>query len=353
MSTHERDDPSDAAERARQHRRELNARYRQREKERREADPELREAWLERKREEGRRAAARKSAAEARRTRDRERSKAWAEANRERLTERNRKWVSENRDAVRKSQLAYYYRNHEAELEAMRDRAAEYRKDPARRAKHLQYQRENRDRINAQQRARKSTPEGRERHLQWRREWDKRERRRRELGLPPRKLRKATINERTRNEIAATDYFTKKRSNNELVRLDMESMVPGTIDSANQTADRAARIKPFHEALARAFHRRLLAEFLTSPKGQRLREDVRMDSIARQLRGMRPYPDLDIETQRRAVLMLTVGTGREEHKQVRPGTFNANAHGQRTTSGAGTPGRSHSARHNRLGPTSL
>ena len=46
-------------------------------------------------------------------------------------------------------------------------------------------------------------------------------------------------------------------------------------------------------------------ELLATEVGTRLREEVKMDSIARRVRGAEPYPDAEAEVRRRALNTIT------------------------------------------------
>ena len=46
-------------------------------------------------------------------------------------------------------------------------------------------------------------------------------------------------------------------------------------------------------------------ELLATEVGTRLREEVKMDSIARRVRGAEPYPNAEAEVRRRAITALT------------------------------------------------
>lgn len=303
------DKPRDGSERdPRKTDRAKAAQYRETAKRKRDADPELREKWLQRKREEAKRYQARRKAKEERQARNRERVDAWRKANPERVAERQRRWTEENRDKVRAHQLDYYYRHHDERLVAMRDRNAARRADPAQREKQRKYVADNRERLNARQRERRSTPEGREKHRREQREYRQREKRRRELGLPPRPRHRSTVNERARNEAAAEEFFSRPRTQQELIRLEKEgaairvSRIKAERTDEQIRADIAATVRENDDAMRR------VNVFLHSSSGRRLQEEVRMDSVARQLRGLAPYADLTDEARRRASLALASGS---------------------------------------------
>ncbi|WP_345750911.1 hypothetical protein [Microbacterium rhizophilus] len=276
--------------------------YRERTKPQRAAyEAANREKILEQKRQAERRRTARLKAQEAQRERDRDRARAWQQANPERVRERQREWTEKNREKVRAAQRAYYHRNREDRLEAMRERNAQRRKDPMVRAKERAYRLSHRDDLNAQQTARRSTPEGRAKHNLDQRERRQREKRRRELGLPPRPRHRSTISERAANAAAAAEFFTRVRSSRELRRLQRELAAVRAEKHEVESRDQLATDERAH---AREQLHRQIGAFLESPASGRLREEVRMDAIARTLRGLTPYDDLEGETRRRAEASL-------------------------------------------------
>lgn len=242
----------------------------------------------------------------ARRAKERERVREWKAKHPERVRERRQVWNAQNPDRVREHKRNYYQRNREARQAAARDQNARRRQDPAEREKARRYQAEHREQRNVRQNARRSTPKAREKHNREQNERRRRERRRRELGLPPRPMHRATMNERARNAAAAEKFFTRKRSPRELRQLAeevaevrMESALASEVrwQAALEAQIRADAKKP---ALIAAIVNRLL----DTPEGIRLKEEVRMDSIARALRGKGPYPDLTSEARGRAAAAL-------------------------------------------------
>lgn len=267
------------------------------------ADPE-RARWQ--RRESQRRGYARLKAERAHRERARERVRAWAAANPERVRQRQRGWSGKNPERVREHKRNYYHRNREIRRAASRDQNARRRQDPAEREKARLYQVEHREHRNLQQNERRSTPGAREKHNREQNERRARERRRRELGLPPRPMHRATINERARNAAAAEEFFTRKRNARELRILGEELAEVHTESAlgseARRRANLAARIRADAERPARIAA--AVSRLLETGDGIRLKEAVRMDSIARTLRGKGPYPDLDVEVRRRAAAAL-------------------------------------------------
>ena len=258
-------------------------------------------------RESQRRSYARLKVERAHRERARDRVRAWAAANPERVRKRQRAWSAKNPERVREHKRNYYHRNRETRQAASRDQSARRRRDPAEREKARQYQAEHREQRNLRQNERRSTPEAREKYNREQNERRARERRRRELGLPPRPVHRATTNERARNAAAAEAFFTRKRNSRELRLLGEEfaEVQAETVlaSEARWRADLAARIRADAERPTRIAA--AISRLLETPDGIRLKEAVRMDSIARTLRGMRPYPDLDAEARRRVVDALS------------------------------------------------
>ncbi|MGA6129133.1 MULTISPECIES: hypothetical protein [unclassified Microbacterium] len=125
------------------------------------------------------------------------------------------------------------------------------------------------------------------------------------LGLPPRKIHKTYAADRRKNEAAADAFFSRHWRINDQIRIRAESfealpghraavefraryLAAGAIEKAD-ARDREARAR----AIVDAARRRLPAKQL-----EQITEDVRMDSVARQLRGAAAF-DVDAEVQRR------------------------------------------------------
>jgi hypothetical protein len=257
-------------------------------------------------RESQRRSYARLKAERRRRERARERVRAWAAANPERVRERQRAWSENNRERIREHKRNYYHRHLKARQAASRDQNARRRQDPAEREKARQYQVAHHQRRNLRQNERRSNPAVRQKYNRQQNERRARERRRRQLGLPVRRMHRATINERARNAAAAEAFFTRRRTPSEL-RLLAEELAEvraeGALASEAQwRTNLAVQIRADVERPARLAA--AVSRLLETADGARLKEEVRMDSIARSLRGLGPYPDLDAETRRRAASVL-------------------------------------------------
>jgi len=160
---------------------------------------------------------------------------------------------------------------------------------------------------NAQQMARLSDPEARDKHNQEQNERRRRERRRHQLGLPPRRAHRATINEREANGSAAHAFFSRRRGAGEIRLLrEGQAEVRAAASLASDALwgqELAARIRADATGPARAAA--AVNELLATEVGTRLREEVKMDSIARRVRGAEPYPDAGAEVRRRALNAIT------------------------------------------------
>jgi hypothetical protein len=283
----------------------------ERQKRQRESRAKYRAAYPDRVRQTRRgnraRRRARLEAEGKRRTRDRQRVHEWAAAHPDRARERSRMWSEQNSERRRELQRNYYQRNQEERRRAAREQNTRRRQDPAQREQERQYQAARRELRNAQQRVRRSDPEARDKHNQEQNERRRRERRRHHLGLPPRRPYRATINERETNKSAARAFFSQRRRVGEIrVLREEQAEVRAAASLASDTfwnKDLAARIRADAKRPARIAA--AVNELLATEAGARLSEEVRMDSIARRLRGAEPYPDAATEALRRAFAALT------------------------------------------------
>ena len=242
-----------------------------------------------------------------RRTRDRQRVHEWAAAHPDRARVRSRAWSEQNPDRRRELQRNYYQRNQEERQRATREQNTRRRQDPAQREQERQHQAARREVRNAQQMARRSDPEARDKHNQEQNERRRRERRRHQLGLPPRRTHRATINEREANASAAHAFFSRRRGAGE-IRLHREEQAEvraaaSLASDALWGQELAARIQA--DATGPARTAVAVNELLATEVGTRLREEVKMDSIARRVRGAEPYPDAGAEVRRRALNTIT------------------------------------------------
>ena len=283
----------------------------ERQKRQRESRARYRAAYPDRVRQSKRgnreRRRARLEAELKRRTRDRQRVHEWAAAHPDRARERSRVWSEQNPDRRRELQRNYYQRNQEERRRATREQNTRRRKDLVQRERERQHQAARREVRNAQQMARLSDPEARDKHNQEQNERRRRERRRRQLGLPPRRTHRATINEREANGSAAHAFFSRRRGAGEIRLLrEGQAEVRAAASLASDALwgqELAARIRADATGPARAAA--AVNELLATEVGTRLREEVKMDSIARRVRGAEPYPDAEAEVRRRALNAIT------------------------------------------------
>lgn len=245
----------------------------------------MRRAYQRRKAAERRRQAARERYA-ANRDRERERSRQYRINNPDRMREYKQRFRERHPERVaeqnRRSNRAWRDRNADRLRETNKDRATVRRQeDPD---AYRRWYAANRE----QQRARG-------------REASRLRSRLKKLGLPPRRIHRVYAADKRANAAAADAFFTRPPARTGPVitggdpaalhpeRLDarrrvMEKMTAGY--AKRRAADAALLRLPGHVETHRARH------------GVRVREEVRMDSIARQLRGKPPL-DIDNETDRR------------------------------------------------------
>lgn len=265
-------------------------------------------------RESMRRAAVRQKAAERRRARGR----VWYAEHREQERERARTFRREHPEKVREYKQRYRSRHPERAAEQSR-RGTERWRD------------RNADTVRETQRAaaagrRKSNPnlnrdyyhDNIEKERERGREASRRRSRLKQLGLPPRRIQRVYANDRRANDREADAFFARRRDAGELQQLRREGERVFRRPTAAQIAviqarrrimsQRELRVAGEHlqarlraakaRDLARAFFPEAVAR-VAERHSARLRRQIEMDSIARQLRGAEPY-DVDAELQRRA-----------------------------------------------------
>lgn len=244
-----------------------------------------------RERERARLAKARKAAAEAerRRVKGRERYAADPEAHREYQRERrkaqraadpvgyreakkqrNKRW----RDSHRDEQNAKLRAKHRDNPEAKRAAAERY---------YAEHGAEVRERRRAYYWA------NREQQLEKQRRWRAREKRRREVGLPPRRLHRVTAAERAANVDAADEFFARKRTREDVKRMRRElRTTPVELAQWNRASARtriASAISADTDAVkpVKSSERRREDENLKAPRSKveiAAAEAARMDAIA-------------------------------------------------------------------------
>jgi len=262
-----------------------------------------------------RRAAQRRKALEARRAAGRR----WYADHREQERARARAFRRDHPDKVREYQRRYKERHPERAAENAR-RSTQQHRD-----RHAEAYRE-RNRQAAAERRRKFPDEQRlryqqdiERQRKRGREASRLRSRLKKLGLPPRKIQKVYTDERRRNDAAAQEFFSRRRSAAEVraTRKELFSITPGraaSIDarirmlSAGSFRAAAERLQADLKELRRrdrllataaGLYSKALRQVEAGAEGARIREDLRMDAIARQQRGGHPPIDIAAETQRR------------------------------------------------------
>ena len=143
------------------------------------------------------------------------------------------------------------------------------------------WQQRNRESLSEyQRRYRAENPEAYEKTLAATRERQKVQRRVKALGLPPPKKVRVKARDRRANESAAQEFFerdraasTRKRVMSEYVPLD-EAVLAGWRSRSALARRRDAQLSRFQRQLATG-----------APRVREIREEVRMDAVARRLRG--------------------------------------------------------------------
>lgn len=254
-----------------------------------------------------------------RRRKDAERVKKWAEANPERVRERQRRWAEKHPEAVKASQNRY----REAHREELREKAREkLRADPeAHRQKLREWRSRNKERLSqaARERLASESPEQREKRLAVAAALREKRRELAARGLPsPRTRRPARHHVPMRTE-AAQKFFERERTEPEISKLrrELASYLPvrEAVDKRGRTPvekltewQRNSRLA--QERFTRAANMARLAQegrlasrldeiagALWQRHGARVRDEVSMESRARQLRG-KPALDVDREIRR-------------------------------------------------------
>ncbi|WP_448255961.1 hypothetical protein [Microbacterium aurum] len=242
----------------------------------------------------------------------RERGRAWYREHRDQERERARRFRAEHPDKIHQYQQRFRERHPDRVTEQSRrasmrwrDKDAEavrarQREEAARRREadpniHRRYYHENLE----QQRARSRDGARRRRRLQ-------------QLGLPPRRIHRVFANEKRVNEAAADTFFSQRRTAQQKRDLLLERDAPPHARLARADGRRRARAgeppsEPIDLASATAIDMerqiwmRVLPDIVTDflrRNRNRIQEEVRMDSIARQQMGKPPY-DLTVELARR------------------------------------------------------
>lgn len=287
-----------------------------------------RERNIERSRELNRESAKRQAHRRRQRQRKNAHAREWYAENREVALERGRRFRAEHPDKIREYQRRFKERHPERARHAGRGYAQRHRDANA-------------DAIRERQRVaaaarRKTNPNA---HREWYdknleeqrargREDQRRRRRLKALGLPPSRLHRLYAEERRSNDAAADEYFARRRSVAERGAIAAETVdgfglnVPKAVARSRRVAlrdqvmplerdPRAWRIsgdlppeviqwrrardlqalKESHDRLVEKIRakRPQIVEHHRQRNEARLREEIRLDSIARELRGLAPY----------------------------------------------------------------
>jgi hypothetical protein len=226
-----------------------------------------------------------------------ERARRWDEAHPGNVRERERRYRQAHREQIRARQREYYAAHKE---EIKRRNAERYRTDDKYRETRRRYRDGHREQIRERERVYRSDPELYQRRLQYNREWRQRERRRLKAGLPRLQAHHTSKADQRANAAAADAFFTRTRGAQERRRILAE------FDQLRDEKENARLIEHRRRAERAAIARERAGRIdaYLHRYGRRLREEVRLDSRARELRGAPPYPDLEAETRRRAAAAL-------------------------------------------------
>jgi hypothetical protein len=165
--------------------------------------------------ESARAARVRREAVAERRRAETQRVGRWAAANPERVRANRRRWAENNAERRKQINREYYQRNRDAILAKQRERN---HVDPARRAEYnRRYAQAHPERKAAFNKAWRSDPENNRRHRDATKRWNDRERRRRELGLPARRIHKEPP-ETIRDALRDADAFFQRRWTGDEIR---------------------------------------------------------------------------------------------------------------------------------------
>ncbi|MGZ0712554.1 hypothetical protein ACWPKO_29875 (plasmid) [Coraliomargarita sp. W4R53] len=218
---------------------------------------------------------------------------------------RAREWYAENTERHLDAQRAYRAAQRERDPEGYRKAKAErtkrwrdkhldrenaklrakYRDDPsAKQAAAARYYEKNAEAVKARRRAYYAA--NREKQLATQQKWREREGRRKEAGLPPRRIHKVTLSERGASDAEAKDFFAREWSSEQIEQMKAHQPTPNVLiarlerDNARARAEWAIANRPLkepnREAAERA-HRMAIRE--EAQRG----EEARLDAIAREV----------------------------------------------------------------------
>jgi hypothetical protein len=252
----------------------------------------LRAANRERERERYAKARAERE----RRAAARERARDWYAQNRERHLEYQRQYRAAKRaedpDAYRAAKNERNKRWNARHREAVAAKAREKHRDnpEVKREQAARYYAAHAEEVKARRRAYYASH--REAQLAKQREWRRREKRRLEAGLPPRRIHRVSRADRERHAAAADDFFARSYTTDEIKVIRGDTPTPQRLlaEWKRQSAQHRAA---FRHAAAPRPTPDLATEARVAAAAARAQEDARLDAIARaindQLRG-RPRP---------------------------------------------------------------
>lgn len=254
-----------------------------------------RERDLPRKREAERARIVRLKTEADRRAKEVERVGDWAKANPEKRRDARERYKAKNPEAYQAQQRDYYLRNKEKIRERIQARESALGSDQMR---------ERQRRYNATARAGGSaiwspSQDQRERYLAQQREKKQIERRLKRSDLPPRRVRRTLVSERRASLTAAAHFFARERSREEARRL-LEGdyskraapdggVAPELLKEWSELAKKIRQRGAFRHEV-RAYVRK---------NDRQLREDISLDSRAREMSGQAPL-DENVEIYNRA-----------------------------------------------------
>ncbi|WP_401001140.1 hypothetical protein [Agromyces sp. GXQ0307] len=230
-----------------------------------------------------------KAADDKRRRLEVERVGEWAKQNPEKRREARERYKEQNPEKYRAAQREYYHRNKEAIAARRRSREG---RDPEK----LREARRQ-DAARRKESADRWTPseEQREKYRAHEREKKQLERRLQSVGLPSRRVRRTLVSERRANLAAAEQFFSRRRSRAEVRRIAAGDVDPNLLQGWARYSALVRRRNAFLDAVQTHIRKH----------GDELRDDVTLDSRARELVGKDPL-DTDAEVRRRALEAVRV-----------------------------------------------
>lgn len=233
-------------------------------------------------------------AAEEQRKKAVERAGEWAKANPQKRQEQRERYKAQHPEKYRAAQREYYHRNKDA-IQARRQerelRDPEKARETRRRDQEKWFSKQTTGR-------RKPTPEQREKYRAQTAEKRALERRLQSAGLPPRRLRRTLTAERRANVAEAESFFSRARSRAELRRVSEGDLAPDLVQGWAQYSTLIRRRAEFRAAIQAHIDKH----------GRELRDDIELDSRARQARGKDPL-NADAEVHRRALEAVRLAYG--------------------------------------------